>query len=106
MFDGERMIPATLVDAPWLRRRQPTGEDVTVTLRTADGDITIEGETLVSTYVAAGSHHEFAPLLQQAGARYRWDGEESLRDDRTVHPRRSARGLNPMAQIDVERDGA
>jgi hypothetical protein len=78
VFDGERMIPATLVDAPWLRRRQPTGEDVTVTLRTADGDITIEGETIVSTYVAAGSHHEFAPLLQQAGARYRWDGEESF----------------------------
>ena len=24
VFDGERMIPATLVDAPWLRRRQPT----------------------------------------------------------------------------------
>ena len=75
LFDGGRMIPATLVDAPWLRRRQPTGEDVSITLRTTDGDVRIEGETMLSTYVAAGSHAEFAPLLQQAGARYRWDGE-------------------------------
>ncbi len=49
-----------------------------LTLRTADGDIHIEGETVLSTYVAAGSHPEFAPLLQQAGARYRWDGEETF----------------------------
>ena len=78
LFDGERMIPATLVDAPWLRRLQPTGEDVTITLRTADGDVRIQGETVLSTYVAGGSHHEFAPALQQAGARYRWDGEETF----------------------------
>jgi hypothetical protein len=77
VFDGEQLVAASLVDAPWLRRRQPTGEDVSITLRTADGDIRIEGETLLSTYVAAGSHAEFAPLLQQAGARYRWDGEET-----------------------------
>jgi len=43
VFDGERMIPAVLVDAPWLRRLQPFGEDVAVTLRTADGDVRIEG---------------------------------------------------------------
>ena len=94
VFDGERLIAATLVDAPWLRRRQPTGEDASITLRTADGDIHIEGETVLSTYVAAGSHPEFPPLLQQAGARYRWDGEETLRDARTIHPRRPTRGVS------------
>ena len=77
IFDGERMIPATLVDAPWLRRLQPFGEDVAVTLRTAKGDVRIEGETILSACMAGGTHHEFAPALQQAGVRYRWDGEET-----------------------------
>jgi hypothetical protein len=31
----------------------------------------------VSACMAGGTHHEFAPALQQAGVRYRWDGEES-----------------------------
>ncbi len=78
VFDGERMVPATLVDAPWLRRMQPFGEDVAVTLRTADGDVRIEGETVLSAGMPPGSHHEFAPALQQAGVRYRWDGEETF----------------------------
>lgn len=78
VFDGERMIPATMVDAPWLRRLQPTGEDVSLTLRTADGDVHIEGQTVLSSCMAGGTHHEFAPALQQAGVRYRWDGEESF----------------------------
>jgi hypothetical protein len=78
VFDGERMIPATIVDAPWLRRLQPNGEDVALTLRTEDGDIHIEGETILSACLAGGTHHEFAPALQQAGVRYRWDGEETF----------------------------
>jgi hypothetical protein len=78
VFDGGRMIPATLVDAPWLRRLQPNGEDVSLTLRTASGDVHIEGETILSSCMAGGTHHEFAPALQQAGVRYRWDGEESF----------------------------
>jgi hypothetical protein len=76
VFDGERMIPAILVDAPWLHRLQPFGEDVAVTLRTKDGDIRIEGETIVTSTIPGGSH-EFAPALQQSGVRYRWDGEVS-----------------------------
>jgi hypothetical protein len=78
VFDGERMIPATLLDAPWLRRLQPNGEDVSLTLRTKDGDVRIEGETILSACMAGGSHREFTPALQQAGVRYRWDGEESF----------------------------
>lgn len=78
VFDGTSMIPATLVDAPWLRRLQPNGEDVSLVLRTADGDVRIEGETVLSSCMAGGTHHEFAPALQQAGVRYRWDGEETF----------------------------
>jgi hypothetical protein len=78
VFDRERMIPATLISAPWLRRLQPNGEDVSLTLRTIDGkDIRIDGVTVVSSCVPGGSV-EFAPALQQAGVRYRWDGEESF----------------------------
>jgi hypothetical protein len=76
--DGE-MIPATLVDAeaPWIRRLQGSGEDVSFTLRTVDGeDVRIEGETLFTNTIPGGSS-EFAPALQQAGARYAWDGEVS-----------------------------
>jgi hypothetical protein len=78
VFDGERLVPATLVAAPWLRRLQPNGEDVSLTLRTADGDVRIEGETVLSACMPPASHHEFAPALQQAGVRYRWDGEETF----------------------------
>jgi hypothetical protein len=77
VFDGERMIPATLVDAPWLRRLRPTGDDVSLTLRTANGDVRIEGETFASSCMPGDWNPDFAPALQQAGARYRWDGEQS-----------------------------
>lgn len=78
VFDGERLRPATLVDAPWLRRLQPSDEDVSLTLRTAEGDVRIEGETVLSACMPPGWNPQFAPALQQAGARYRWDGEETI----------------------------
>jgi hypothetical protein len=77
VFDGEKMIPAVLVDAPWLRRLQPGGEDVSLTLRTKEGDVHIEGETVLSACMPGGLP-EFPPALQQAGVRYRWDGEETF----------------------------
>ncbi len=79
VFDGERMIPATLADAPWLRRLQPNGEDVSLTLRTLAGrELRIEGETVFSASLPGGMVAEFAPALHQAGIRYRWDGEETF----------------------------
>lgn len=79
VFDGESMIPATLVDAPWLRRLQANGEDVSLTLRTLAGtELRIEGETVFSASLPGGLVAEFAPALHQAGVRYRWDGEETI----------------------------
>ena len=46
--DGD-LIPARVVDAPWLTKLQPLGEDVSVVLQTADGTVRIEGETVLST---------------------------------------------------------
>lgn len=46
-------------------------------LRTADGDVRIEGETIVSACMAGGTLHELAPALHQAGVRDRWGGEDT-----------------------------
>lgn len=77
VFDGERLVAAQVVEVPWVKRLAPGGEDVSLVLRTADRDVRIGGETVLSTFVAGGTNHEFAPALQQAGARYRWDGEDT-----------------------------
>jgi hypothetical protein len=85
--DGD-LIPARAVEAPWLTRLQALGEDVSVTLETADGTVHIEGETVYSTHDVHHNDDTYSvremkkenpnfPALQQAGVRYRWDGEET-----------------------------
>jgi hypothetical protein len=77
VFEGDgELVPAWVVDAPWLRRLQPSGEDVSVVLQTATGTTRIEAESLMSCFtvmggVGAGPH----PVLQQAISRFTWDGE-------------------------------
>jgi hypothetical protein len=89
LFTGDGpLIPARVVTAPWLTRLRALGEDVSLALETADGTVRIEGETVFSTH---DIHHDDDmysmhalkeempnfPALQQAGVRYRWDGEET-----------------------------
>jgi hypothetical protein len=85
--DGD-LIPARAVRAPWLTRLQALGEDVSLTLETADGTVHIEGETVYSTHDIHHNDDTYSvremkkenpnfPALQQAGVRYRWDGEET-----------------------------
>jgi glycine/D-amino acid oxidase-like deaminating enzyme len=61
---------------------------VSVVLQTADGTVRIEGEVVVSTHditdpseIPADELAKLAnwtfPALQQAGVRYRWDGEQT-----------------------------
>ncbi len=89
LFEGDgELIPARVVEAPWLRRLAPRGEDVSVVLETANGIERIEGETVLSTHditdpsevpaelLAKMANWTF-PALQQAGVRYRWNGEET-----------------------------
>jgi hypothetical protein len=85
--DGE-LVPARVVTAPWLTRLQALGQDVSLVLATDDGTVRIEGETVLSTFdiqhndptraieAMAKEIPDFPPL-QQAGVRYRWDGEET-----------------------------
>ena len=79
VMDGGEILPAKVVDTPWLAGTQPDGDDVGFTMRTPRGDVRIEGETALSTFVperAIGEGVTF-PTLQQGIARYRWDGEEA-----------------------------
>ncbi len=78
LFDGDGgLIPARVVEAPWLRRMQPTGEDVSVVLETERGTVRIAGETQLSAYHAIPVTNDGAayPILQQAIVRYTLDGE-------------------------------
>ena len=78
LFEGDgELIPATIVQAPWLQRMQPTGEDVSVVIETAKGTTTIQGETKISTFSAIGTDTGLFPILQQAVVRYTWDGESA-----------------------------
>jgi hypothetical protein len=89
LFTGDGgLIPARAVQAPWLIRLQGPGEDVSVVLETAQGTVRIEGETVFSTHDIHHNDNTFSvremkkenpnfPALQQAGVRYRWDGEET-----------------------------
>ena len=75
--DGE-LIPARVVKAPWLHSLCPAGDDVSLVLETARGRVEIAGETAMSTFVtpSPGMPAGF-PVVQQAGVRYQWNGEQT-----------------------------
>ena len=79
LFDGDGpLIPARVVQAPWLTRLVPDGEDVSVVFETARGQTRIEGTTAMSTFdlYKRPDMPDF-PVLYQGGVRYRWDGEQT-----------------------------
>ena len=90
IFPGDgQLIPARVTQAPWLTRLQAQGEDVSLVLETADGTVSIAGETVVSTHDVHHKDNTYSmkalkqeksdfPAVQQAGVRYRWDGEETI----------------------------
>lgn len=75
--DGRRLA-ATVVEAPWMHRLEPAGDNAPLVLETAEGRIRIESRTLLKTF----DHHFFemadTSVLEQGVARYRWDGEDSI----------------------------
>jgi hypothetical protein len=76
VFDGDgALIPARVVRAPFLRTLTPRGEDVSLALETARGTIEIGGQTLTSTFHVMPPEIGGGLQLQQALARYTWDGE-------------------------------
>ncbi len=78
LFTGDGpLIPARVVEAPWLAKLQPSGEDVSVVFESELGRTRIEGETVVSTFDTFKPEMPDFPVLYQGGIRYRWDGEET-----------------------------
>jgi hypothetical protein len=74
VFDGDGpLVPARVVEAPWLREARACGEPVPVVLETERGITKIDGETLLSTFMVLGPLAGFT--LHQAIVRYSWDGE-------------------------------
>jgi hypothetical protein len=72
---GDRIVAAKVVETPWQTGWQDRGEDVSFTLRSADGDVHIEAETLVSWFKPPVRPGAF-PTWQAGITRCRWDGEE------------------------------
>jgi hypothetical protein len=88
VFDGDRMLPAAVLQAPWMTEFVPVGGDVSVVFETAAGKVSIEAETSSSTFSPQGGSlfREWridgqkginAVSFHQGGALYRWDGEET-----------------------------
>ncbi len=80
VYNGDGVLqPARAIQVPWLDRLRASGDDVSFVLETADGNVSVTGTTFINTRsVNKGSAvvpPEF-PVVQQAHARYRWDGEE------------------------------
>jgi hypothetical protein len=77
IFEGDGpLVPARVVDAPWLRTLVPKGEDVSCVLQTENGeDVSIGASTVVSTFHVMPPEVGGGLQLQQAVARYTWGGE-------------------------------
>jgi prepilin-type processing-associated H-X9-DG protein len=72
------LVPARVISAPWLQTLTPDGENVTCVLETSRGNVTIEGQTALSTFTVMPPEVGGGLHLQQAIARYSWDGEHSV----------------------------
>jgi hypothetical protein len=78
LFTGDGgLVPAKVLQAPWLRTLEPGGQDVSFVLESRLGVTRIEAETVVSTFDVAKADMPRFPVLFQGGVRYRWDGEET-----------------------------
>jgi hypothetical protein len=79
LFTGDGpLIPARVVQAPWLRRLKPSGDDATVVFESELGTTRIEGETTLPTHdTPIRPDMPNFPVLFQGAVRYRWDGEQT-----------------------------
>lgn len=79
LFDGDgALVPARVVDPPWLRRTSTEPTEVECTLVTDDGRReTITGVTTHPTFMVMPPEVGGGMQLQQTIVRYTWDGEET-----------------------------
>jgi hypothetical protein len=75
--DGE-LVPARVVDPPWLSSLAARGQDASFRIETADGTThEIRGTTEISTFMGMPKELAGGLQLQQAICRYTWDGESA-----------------------------
>ena len=75
--DGS-LKPARAVQVPWMKRLLVSGEDIPLVLETGDGLVAIKGTTFINCRSRGHSVLPASfPIVQQAHARYCWDGEEA-----------------------------
>jgi hypothetical protein len=75
LFEGDgELVPATLVDAPWMTTFVPHGGAVPCVLESDLGTTKIEGETFLGVM---HRHIPDFPPLHQGGVKYTWDGEDA-----------------------------
>ena len=79
VFDGDgELKPARAVQIPWMRELLTAGEHVPLVLETADGLVSIDGTTFINCRsLGAQVLPASFPIVQQAHAVYRWDGEQA-----------------------------
>jgi hypothetical protein len=78
LFTGDGgLIPARVLEAPWLTKLLPNGDDASFVFQSELGVTRIEGETVFSTFELGLPEYPQFPVLFQGGVRYRWDGEET-----------------------------
>ena len=80
IFTGEgALIPARVVEAPWLVRLNASGDDVPVVLETDQERITIAGTSFIN--LRSRAHVQLPPdfpIIQQSHVRFQWDNEVSV----------------------------
>ena len=79
VFEGDGdLVPARVIEAPWLSSLQPKGEDVSFAFESARGEvIRVGGHTTASTFMIMPPDVGGGLQLQQALVRYSWDGEQA-----------------------------
>lgn len=75
IIDDEKVVPARVVKAPFLNRLQAQDEDVSLVLAAGGKTIEIEGYTTMSTFMIMPPEVGGGLQLQQALARYSYNGE-------------------------------
>jgi hypothetical protein len=76
IYQNDRMIPARILKAPFLRRIVARGDDASVELESELGITRIKGVTALSTF-RIGNPDMGGLNLQQGGALYTWEGQSA-----------------------------
>ena len=76
IYKNGRLFPARIIQAPFLRRIVPSGDEMVLELESDLGRTVIEGTTALNTF-RIGNPDIGGLNLQQGGALFRWDGQQA-----------------------------